>query len=179
MRERRASRTVLLDAAADGARDRQLQTRQRAPLISSRRIDTTPPPTRIRLIRPFTSRFINPITRRFAHRVPGFCILSYRGRKSGTTYRIPMNVFRDGEDYIFALTYGHDVQWVKNVLASGEAEIRIGDTVIPLIDPHLFTDPQQRLMPPVVRFFLRLQRVHCFLRMRPRAAPRAGRPTAG
>lgn len=44
-----------------------------------------------------------------------------------------MNVFRDGEDYLFALTYGSDVQWVKNVMAARKADLRIGDKTI-----HLF-----------------------------------------
>lgn len=122
-------------------------------------------------MRGFTRRVINPFTRRFAHRLPGFCLLSYRGRKSGTVYTIPMNVFRDGDDYIFALTYGHEVQWVKNVLATGEAEIQIGDRTMQLVNPRPFTDPQRRLMPLVVRLFLSLQRVHGFLRMSPGRLP--------
>ena len=121
-------------------------------------------------MREFTMRLINPPARRFAHRLPGFCLLSVRGRTSGRTYTIPMNVFRDGPDYIFALTYGHRVQWVKNVMATGEADIRIGDRLIHLTSPALFVDPERRLMPPPVRFLLGLQRVEGFLRMRPAAA---------
>lgn len=129
-------------------------------------IESPPPPSRIRFMRPFTTRVINPITRRFAHRLPGFAIISYRGRTSGQTHHTPMNFFRDGEAYIFALTYGSDVQWVKNVLAAGEADLRIGDSIIHLTDPELFVDPERRLMPLPVRIFLGLQRVTEFLRMR-------------
>jgi deazaflavin-dependent oxidoreductase (nitroreductase family) len=130
---------------------------------------TSPPPprTRIRFMRPFTTRVINPFTRRFAHRLPGFAIISHRGRKSGKTYDTPMNVFRDGDAFVFALTYGSDVQWVKNVLAAGEAELRIGDRTIHLTAPELFVDPERRLMPLPVRIVLGLQRVTEFLRMRP------------
>ena len=73
---------------------------------------------RTRFIRPFTTHILNPFTRLFVHRLPGFAIINHRGRKSGQTYRTPMNVFRDGDDYLFALTYGSDVQWVKNILAA-------------------------------------------------------------
>lgn len=125
-----------------------------------------PPPTRIRFLRRFTMRFINPLTRRFVHRLPYFAIIKYRGRTSGTTYQTPMNVFRHGDSYVFALTYGSDVQWVKNVLAAGEADLRTGDTWVHLVDPELFVDPARRLMPLPVRFFLGLQRVSEFLRMR-------------
>ena len=72
------------------------------------------------------------------------------GLSGGGSYP-PMNVFRDGDDYLFALTYGSDVQWVKNIMAAGEAEIRIGDKTIHLTDPELFVDPKRRLMPPPVR----------------------------
>lgn len=118
-------------------------------------------------LRPFTTHVVNRFTRRFAHRLPGFAIISSRGRKSGKAYRTPMNVFRDGDAYLFALTYGSDVQWVKNVLASSSAELQIGDRNIAFTDPELFVDPQRRLMPLPVRLFLGFMRVSEFLRMRP------------
>jgi len=101
-------------------------------------------------LRPFTRRFVNPITRPVAGRLPGFGLLLYRGRKSGTEYRTPMNVFRHGEEYVFALTYGPEVQWVKNIMAAGECELVIGGRTVRLIGPRLFHDPTRSLMPPVV-----------------------------
>jgi len=69
-------------------------------------------------------RIVNPLTRLFAGHMPGFGLLTYHGRRTGRMYRTPINVWpRDGE-YVFALTYGSDVQWVKNVLAAGECDIR-------------------------------------------------------
>lgn len=117
-------------------------------------------------LRPFTIHVINPLTRRFAGRLPGFGLLTYTGRTSGRTYHTPMNVFQDGDDYVFALTYGSDVQWVKNVLAAGGCEIRVRGRDVRLVEPYLFVDSAQRLMPAPVRFFLRLNRVSEFLRMR-------------
>jgi deazaflavin-dependent oxidoreductase (nitroreductase family) len=102
--------------------------------------------------------------------LPGFAIIRYPGRKTGKTYRTPMNFFRAGDAYVFALTYGSDVQWVKNVLVAGEAELQIGSKRIHLTDPELFVDPARSLMPPIVRFGLRLMRVTEFLRMRPDAS---------
>jgi len=125
------------------------------------------PLPRTRFIRPFATHILNPLTRLFVHRLPGFAIISHRGRKSGQAHRTPMNVFRDGDDYLFALTYGSDVQWVKNVMAAGEADLRIGDKTIHLTDPELFVDPERRLMPLPVRFMLGVMRVSEFLRMRP------------
>src|SRR6478672_2618082 len=117
------------------------------------------PPTRLRSMRPYTTKFFNPILRHVVRFLPGFCMISYRGRKSGKTLRTPMNYFRDGDDYVFALTYGPEVQWVKNVLAAGEAELEIGRRHVRLKDPVLFVDTSRRLMPLHIRVFLRFARV--------------------
>jgi deazaflavin-dependent oxidoreductase (nitroreductase family) len=129
------------------------------------------PPTRMRKIRPFTTRVFNPIARRFAGWLPGFGILQYRGRKSGRTYRTPINAFRRGDSYVFALTYGADVQWVKNVVAAGGCTLRTRGRDVRLIEPELFVDPDRRLMPHVVRVLLRFDRVTEFLRMRIATSP--------
>jgi deazaflavin-dependent oxidoreductase (nitroreductase family) len=122
--------------------------------------------TRMRFIRPFTTHVFNPIARRFAGWLPGFGILEYRGRTSGRTYRTPINVFRRGDFYVFALTYGADVQWVKNVVAAGGCTLRTRGREVRLVEPEVFVDPSRRLMPRVVRIVLRLDRATEFLRMR-------------
>jgi len=128
-------------------------------------MSTSDPPTRLRWLRPYTTRFFNPVSRRFIYLLPGFAIIGYTGRKSGKSFRTPMNAFRHGDDYVFALTYGPDVQWVKNVLAAGVADLQVGNRHIPLGDPVLFADPTRHLMPLPVRFVLGLMRVRWFLRM--------------
>ena len=117
-------------------------------------------------IRPFTTYLFNPISRLFVGWLPGFGVITYRGRKSGKTYHTPLNVFRRGDAYLFALTYGSDVQWVKNVLAAGGCELRRIGQRIQLSEPAIFVDPEARLMPQPIRVFLRLMRVSEFMRMR-------------
>jgi deazaflavin-dependent oxidoreductase (nitroreductase family) len=131
-----------------------------------------PPPPRIRFLRPFTTHVFNPFSRLFVRWLPTFGILRYRGRRTGRTYRTPMNAFRHGDSYVFALTYGSDVHWVRNVLTAGEAELEVGRRRIRLREPELFVDPQRRLVPAPVRLALRLMRVSEFLLMR--VAPGAG-----
>jgi deazaflavin-dependent oxidoreductase (nitroreductase family) len=108
----------------------------------------------------------NPIARRFAGWLPGFGILEYRGRASGRAYRTPINAFRRDDFYVFALTYGSDIQWVKNVLAAGGCTLRTRGRAVRLVEPEVFVDPSRRLMPRVVRIVLRFNRVTEFLRMR-------------
>ena len=122
--------------------------------------------TRIERIRSFTRRF-NPLMRPVAARFPGFAIIGYVGRRSGRPYRTPINVFHRDGDYVFALTYGPDVQWVRNVLAAGSAELEERGRIVTLRDPRRISDPAASLVPRVVRPFLRLMRVTEFLRMSP------------
>ena len=138
-----------------------------------------PPKPPLAVIRPFTTHVFNPISRRFARWLPGFGILRYRGRTSGKTYRTPLNVFRSGDERVFALTYSSDVQWVKNVMASGEAVLEVRRSEIRLVAPELIVDPTRRLMPQPVRFFLGLMGVSEFLRMRPAVAADARGPGSG
>ena len=113
-------------------------------------------------------RFVNPITRPVAKRLPAFAVLTHRGRKTGRTYRTPINVFRRGDDYFFFLTYGSDVHWVKNVLATGSCSIETRGRVVELVEPELITDPELGPAPPHVRFLeRRIAGVTQYLRMRP------------
>jgi deazaflavin-dependent oxidoreductase (nitroreductase family) len=128
-----------------------------------------PPRPPLAFIRPFTTHVFNPISRLFLRWLPGFGVLSYRGRKTGKCYRTPMTAFRAGDDWVFALVYGSDVAWVKNVLASGEAELKVRRTTHRLGRPEVFVDPDRRLAPFGFRQVLGLMRVSEFVRMRPAA----------
>ena len=98
--------------------------------------------------------------------LPFFGVLTYRGRRTGRTYRTPINVFRRGDRYVFFLTYGSDVHWVKNVRAAGECSIRMLGREVRLVDPELIVDPTRRLVPLPVRIVGRLIGVTEFLQMR-------------
>jgi deazaflavin-dependent oxidoreductase (nitroreductase family) len=91
--------------------------------------------TRVWGFRPFANRYLNRLTRPLAKGLPGFAILTHRGRKTGRTYSTPINVFRRGDDYFFFLTYGSDVQWVKNVLANGSCSIETRGRIVELVEP--------------------------------------------
>lgn len=117
-------------------------------------------------MRPFTTRFVNPLTRRVAGRLPGFAIVHQRGRRSGRRHDTPVNVFRRDGAYVFALTYGSDADWVRNVMAAGGCIITTRGRRVRLADAELIVDANRRLVPQPVRAFLGLLRVSEFLRMR-------------
>jgi deazaflavin-dependent oxidoreductase (nitroreductase family) len=118
----------------------------------------------------FNKRVTNRVTRHFASWMPGFAIVSHVGRRSGRLYRTPVNVFRDGDRYVFALTYGADSDWVRNVLSAGGCEIETRRKTVELRDPKRFTDPTRRLIPIPARWILRLVDVKDFMALSPATA---------
>jgi deazaflavin-dependent oxidoreductase (nitroreductase family) len=118
------------------------------------------------------TRYVDPVLRPLARRLPAFGVVIHRGRKSGRIYETPVNVFREGEAYLFFLTYGSDAQWVKNILAAGSCSLETRGRVVQLVDPELVTDPELRPAPQPARFIeRRLAGVTQYLRMR--EVPRA------
>jgi deazaflavin-dependent oxidoreductase (nitroreductase family) len=123
--------------------------------------------TRVWRFRRYVNRYVNPVSRPLAKRLPSFAVLTHRGRTSGRIYRTPINVFRRGDEYFFFLTYGSDAQWVKNVLASGSCSIETRGRVVELVEPELITDPELRPAPPLARFLERhVAGVTQYVRMR-------------
>jgi deazaflavin-dependent oxidoreductase (nitroreductase family) len=135
-----------------------------------------PTRTRLRSLGPITTRILNPVTRLFAGRLPGFGILTHTGRTTGRLYRTPLLVLRRGDHYVIGLWYGSDVHWVKNVLAAAGCEVRVSGRDVRLVEPDLFADPARRLLPLPLRLAGRLLRMSEFLRMRPAHAAVAGQP---
>ncbi len=102
----------------------------------------------------FNRAVTNRITRIFAGRAPGFALLTHVGRRSGRSYTIPINTFRDGEQYVIALTYGPNTDWVKNVLAANGCEIITRGQRVRLSDPRILTDTERSWAPPLARLLV-------------------------
>jgi deazaflavin-dependent oxidoreductase (nitroreductase family) len=103
--------------------------------------------------------------------MPGLGLVVHRGRRSGRTYQTPVNVFAAGDGYVFALTYGPETDWVKNIVAAGGCELRTRGRVIRLTAPRVFHDETRRDIRPVERQALRLMRVADFLSLKVAPAP--------
>jgi hypothetical protein len=86
-------------------------------------------------------------------------------------------VFPAQDGYVFALTYGPDADWVKNVLAAGGCELRTRGRVIRLVSPRLFHDEARRGIRPLERQVLRVIGVADFRSLKPHPAePATGQP---
>lgn len=118
-----------------------------------------------RMVR-FNRLVTNRLTSPFAGWLPGFGIVLHTGRRSGRTYRTPVNVFRVSDGFVVALTYGPDAQWVRNVLAAGGCRLITRGREHHLRDPEIVHDERRRFVPRPLRVILRLVRVTDFLRLR-------------
>ena len=109
----------------------------------------------------------NPLSRPLAKHLPGFGVLVHTGRRTQRDYRTPLNVFRGDDDhYLIALTYGPDVEWLKNLQASGRGQLEtLGQTWV-VSEPRVFHDERRAAMPQPVRFFLGLIKAHDFVELR-------------
>jgi deazaflavin-dependent oxidoreductase (nitroreductase family) len=109
-----------------------------------------------RSIARFNRRFTNRLFLRVAGHLPGFAIVSHVGRKSGRTYRTPVNAFRANDGYIIALTYGSESDWVRNVLAAGSCQLQTRGRQVHLSNPHINTDQSKGWAPLPVKLILDL-----------------------
>jgi len=112
-----------------------------------------------RFNRRVTNRVLMPLVRR----APGFGVVVHSGRRSGREYRTPVLAFRDGDRLTFALTYGPETDWVRNILSADAGRFVSRGREIQLAEPRLVHDPSRQLVPAVVRVPLRLLTVSDFL----------------
>ncbi|HUA02506.1 MAG TPA: nitroreductase/quinone reductase family protein [Solirubrobacteraceae bacterium] len=67
---------------------------------------------------------LNRVTSRIAHSGHGpFSLIRHVGRKSGRTYETPVILAEVPEGFIAELTYGENVNWYRNVVASGRCVV--------------------------------------------------------
>jgi deazaflavin-dependent oxidoreductase (nitroreductase family) len=89
----------------------------------------------------FNRHVTNPIQRLWAGRLPGYAIIEHVGRRSGKSYRTPVNAFTasvDGKPGVAVpLAYGPDRDWLKNLKASGNGKMHRGGKTIGITNPQV------------------------------------------
>ncbi|OBK20921.1 peptidase [Mycobacterium sp. 1245499.0] len=90
-----------------------------------------------RAVAKFNRRVTNPAARSIAPWLPGLCTLEHVGRKSGRRYRTPLLVFPTPDGVVVLIGYGLHSDWVKNVLAGGQAVLHRRGSSIALVNPRL------------------------------------------
>jgi deazaflavin-dependent oxidoreductase (nitroreductase family) len=153
----------MLDTLAARRRPETLATPRRSTIAAA-----MPLPKRLaRFNLVVTNRVLGP----FARRLPGFAVVAHVGRRTGRTYRTPVNLFRNGDRYVIALTYGSDTQWIRNVLAAGAVEVETRGRRVQLVEPEIVHDTRRSLVPSPVAQILGLLDVSEFMVLQPRPRP--------
>jgi deazaflavin-dependent oxidoreductase (nitroreductase family) len=84
----------------------------------------------------FQVKYFNPLIKPFARFLPGMATIKHRGRKSGKTYETIVTAFRKGNLLAISLSHGK-TDWVKNVLAAGEADVHFIRRDVHLVNPRI------------------------------------------
>jgi deazaflavin-dependent oxidoreductase (nitroreductase family) len=81
-------------------------------------------------------RYMNPAVKRVARFLPTFAVIKHRGRKSGRSYETVVNAYRRRR--VLAILLGHgNADWVKNVVAAGEADVRLFGRDLHVTNPRV------------------------------------------
>jgi deazaflavin-dependent oxidoreductase (nitroreductase family) len=84
----------------------------------------------------FQVKYFNPLIKPFARFMPGMATIKHRGRKSGKEYETIVTAYRTGN--VLAIVLGHGkTDWVKNVLAAGEADVHFIRRDVHLTNPRI------------------------------------------
>ena len=86
-------------------------------------------------------RVVNPVLRHLAGRGP-FVEVEHVGRRSGAAYRTPLMAFRHGSTVTIALTYGPDVDWLRNVRAAAGCRMHLGPQLLTLGAPVALSEQE-------------------------------------
>jgi deazaflavin-dependent oxidoreductase (nitroreductase family) len=81
-------------------------------------------------------KYMNPAIQRVARFLPTFAIIKHRGRESGRSYETVVNAYRKGP--VLAILLGHgNADWVKNMVAAGEADVRLLGRDLHVTNPRI------------------------------------------
>ena len=84
----------------------------------------------------FQVKYFNPMIKPLARYMPGFATIKHRGRKSGKPYETIVTAYREGNVLAIALGHGK-TDWVKNVLAAGEADVHFIRRTVHITNPRI------------------------------------------
>jgi deazaflavin-dependent oxidoreductase (nitroreductase family) len=81
-------------------------------------------------------KYLNKALKPIAHYLPGTATIEHRGRKSGKPYKTIVTAYRRGNTLAIALAHGK-TDWVKNVVAAGQADLRYTRREVHLTNPRI------------------------------------------
>lgn len=118
-------------------------------------------------LRRFNKRFTNPLMLKFAVTPRShFAMIRHVGRRSGKLYKTPVIAMRYEDGFVFALTYGPEVDWYCNIRAAGRCTLFWHAKEYVLEQPELISSETALLaFPQSLRGILRRRGIQNYLKM--------------
>ena len=111
----------------------------------------------------FQIKYMNPAIKRIARFLPSFAVVKHRGRTSGKEYETVVNAYRKGPLLAIMLAHGK-TNWVKNVLAAGEADVQLSGRDVHVTNPRVLpAGTDDETLPQIVRTGARRMGVGVFV----------------
>jgi deazaflavin-dependent oxidoreductase (nitroreductase family) len=89
------------------------------------------------VVRVFNKRILNPVMITLDRRHWYAAVLKHRGRRSGKECTTPVTLGRAEDSFVIPLSYGEDVDWLKNVRAAGRCTIETMSGTYVVGDPEV------------------------------------------
>ena len=114
----------------------------------------------------FNKHVTNRVSGLIAPNVRPLATVIHRGRRSGAEYRTTIMCWVEQDAVTVALTYGPNVDWLKNLVAAGGGEMLYNGQSIEIGPPRIIdTAAGLRRLPALVASALRLIRLEDFVVM--------------
>ena len=90
-----------------------------------------------RAVARFNRRITNPLAVRLGGWAPLNGTLEHTGRKSGKTFRTPLNIFETADGFVVPIGYGLESHWVQNALAGGPLTVHKAGRLVPVANARI------------------------------------------
>jgi deazaflavin-dependent oxidoreductase (nitroreductase family) len=81
-------------------------------------------------------KYMNPVIKPLAGKLPGLSVIKHRGRTSGRVYETVVTAYRKGDELAIVLGHGK-TDWAKNILAAGEADVQLFRDQVHIVNPRI------------------------------------------
>lgn len=115
----------------------------------------------------FDKHVLNPVMMFLDRRHWYAAVLRHKGRRSGREYATPVTAEPTADGYVIPLSYGEDVDWLKNVRASGRGTIEARDGTHVVGEPKVIdAEEAMAAVSARARLMYRAFGVECYLKMK-------------
>ena len=126
------------------------------------------------VVRLFNKRLLNPVMMALDRRHWYAAVLKHKGRRSGKEYSTPVTAGPLEDSFVIPLSYGEDVDWLKNVRAAGRCSIETRSGTYLVGDPEVIDRAHAlAIVPRHARLMFRLFGIESYVKVKRISEPSA------